>query len=88
MRKVFILALIAGFLCLCTGSPASAKPIKVGAIINLTGPASSWGQYHAKGHQDYTRYVNEVKGGIGGNKIDLTLVDHAYKVPEASKYVK
>lgn len=65
-----------------------AKDIKVGAIINLTGPASSWGQYHAKGHKDYFRYVNEVKGGVGGQKIDLTIVDSAYKVAEAVKYVK
>ncbi len=67
---------------------AFAKDIKVGAVINLTGPASTWGQFHAKGQQDYFRYINEVKGGIGGNKIDLTVVDHAYKVPEALKYVK
>ena len=32
--------------------------------------------------------MNEVKGGVGGNKIDLTVVDHAYKVPEAMKYVR
>jgi len=88
MRKLFILALIAGFVCFGLGTFAWAKPIKVGAIINLTGPASTWGQFHAKGHKDYFRYVNEVKGGIGGNKIKLTVVDHAYKVPEAIKYVK
>jgi len=88
MKKVFVVALIAGFLCFGLGTHAWAKPIKVGAIINLTGPASTWGQFHAKGHKDYFRYVNEVKGGIGGNKIELTLVDHAYKVPEAIKYVK
>ncbi len=62
--------------------------VKIGAVINLTGPASSWGIYHAKGHQDYIRYVNEVKGGINGKKIDLTVVDHAYKVPEGLKHVK
>lgn len=67
---------------------ASAKDIKVGAVINLTGPASTWGQFHAKGHQDYFRYVNEVKGGVAGNKIAFTIVDHAYKVPEAVKFVK
>ena len=67
---------------------AWAKDIKVGAVINLTGPASTWGQFHAKGQQDYFRYVNEVKGGVAGNKIDLTIVDHAYKVPEAVKFVK
>lgn len=67
---------------------AGAGDIKVGAVINLTGPASTWGQFHAKGHQDYFRYVNEVKGGVGGSKIDFTVVDHAYKVPEALKFVK
>ena len=31
------------------------KAIKVGAAINLTGPASTWAQFHAKGQQDYFR---------------------------------
>ncbi|HBF42742.1 MAG TPA: hypothetical protein DDW42_03775, partial [Desulfobacteraceae bacterium] len=92
MRKLFILAIVlvfgAGLICLGSVTAVSAKDIKVGAIINLTGPASTWGQFHAKGLKDYMRYVNEVKGGIAGNKIKLTVVDHAYKVPEAIKYVK
>ncbi len=62
--------------------------IKVGAAINLTGPASTWGQFHAKGHQDYFRYVNEVKGGVAGRKIEMILVDTAYKVPEAVAAVR
>lgn len=66
---------------------AAEKPIKIGAVINLTGPASTWGQYHAKGLRDYLCYVNE-KGGIAGRKIDLTVVDHAYKIPEGVKLVK
>jgi len=41
-----------------------AKAIKVGAAINLTGPASTWGQFHEKGQRDYFRYVNEVKGAF------------------------
>jgi len=92
MRKLFvatmILAMVVGLMTLGLPAGTSAKDIKVGAVINLTGPASTWGQFHAKGHQDYFRYINEVKGGIGGNKIDLTVVDHAYKVPEAIRYVK
>jgi branched-chain amino acid transport system substrate-binding protein len=92
MRRGFaylsVLVVIVGFITLSVGHQVWAKDIKVGAVINLTGPASTWGQFHAKGHQDYFRYVNEVKGGIGGNKIDLTIVDHAYKVPEAVKFVK
>jgi len=69
-------------------SSLAATPIKVGAAINLTGPASTWGQYHAKGTQDYLRYVNEVKGGVGGRTVDLVLVDTGYKVPEAVAAVK
>jgi len=92
MRRLFVIAIgclmMAGMIW--TGLPlnAAAEDIKAGAVINLTGPISTWGQFHAKGHQDYFRYINEVKGGIAGNKIDLTIVDHAYKVPEALKYVK
>jgi branched-chain amino acid transport system substrate-binding protein len=90
MSRIFkafgIMVIILGFVSL--GTLALAKEIKVGAVINLTGPASSWGQYNAKGQQDYIRYVNEVKGGVYGHKIILTIVDHGYKVPEAVKYVK
>jgi branched-chain amino acid transport system substrate-binding protein len=92
MRKLscffFISVIIVGFVGLGIVTGVSAKDIKVGAVINLTGPASTWGQFHAKGHKDYFRYVNEVKGGVYGNKINLTVVDHGYKVPEALKYVK
>jgi len=65
-----------------------AKDIKVGAAINLTGPASTWGQYHAKGQQDYFKYVNEVKGGVKGNKIQMITVDTAYKASEAVAAVR
>jgi len=64
------------------------KTIKVGAAINLTGPASSWGKFHEKGQRDYFRYVNEVKGGVSGKKIEMISVDTAYKVPEAQAAVQ
>jgi len=75
-------------MCALSVSAWAASPIKVGAAINLTGPASTWGQYHAKGTQDYLRYVNEVKGGVAGRTVDLVLVDTGYKVPEAVAAVK
>ncbi|MDA8124516.1 MAG: ABC transporter substrate-binding protein [Deltaproteobacteria bacterium] len=81
---------ISGALAVALILPGSgiAKTIKVGAAINLTGPASTWGQFHAKGQQDYFRYVNDVKGGVAGNKIEMILVDTAYKVPEAVAAVR
>ncbi len=84
-RGIF-LALLA--VVLIWPNTGTAKTIKVGAAINLTGPASTWGQFHAKGQQDYFRYVNEVKGGVAGNKIEMILVDTAYKVPEAVAAVR
>ncbi len=88
MRILLISASVLSVICLGLTMNGVAQPIKVGAVINLTGPASSWGQYHAKGHQDYTKYVNEVLGGVTGRKIELTIVDHAYKVPESNRFVK
>ena len=85
-RRRILLALLA--VALIWPNIGTAKTIKVGAAINLTGPASTWGQFHAKGQQDYFRYVNEVKAGIAGNKIEMILVDTAYKVPEAVAAVR
>ncbi len=86
VRRNILVAFLAAALILPT--TVMAKTIKVGAAINMTGPASTWGQFHAKGQQDYFRYVNEVKGGVAGNKIEMILVDTAYKVPEAVAAVR
>ena len=74
--------------CILATNAFCAEDIKVGAAINLTGPASTWGQYHANGQKDYFKYVNEVKGGVNGKKIDMITVDTAYKVPEAVAAVR
>ncbi|MEN6489018.1 MAG: ABC transporter substrate-binding protein, partial [Smithella sp.] len=72
MKKINILmGLIAAVLLLAGLCDVQAKTIKVGAAINMTGPASSWGKFHEKGQRDYFRYVNEVKGGVYGNKIEM-----------------
>jgi branched-chain amino acid transport system substrate-binding protein len=86
LKRVVLLTILV-IVLLWPGAGIS-KTIKVGAAINLTGPASTWGQFHAKGQQDYFRYVNEVKGGVAGNKIEMILVDTAYKVPEAVAAVR
>ena len=78
-----VILLICLALVLVWPGTGMSQNIKVGAAIILTGPASTWGQFHAKGQQDYFRYVNEVKGGVAGRKIEMILADTAYKVPEA-----
>jgi len=88
MKWLVLSALIAALTLLGQPAPAQTTPIKVGAAINLTGPASTWGQYHAKGQQDYFRYVNDVKGGVAGRRIEMLLVDTAYKVTDAVAAVR
>ena len=88
MFKNIVLSIFLALFCTTSLAQAESGKIKVGAAINLTGPASTWGQFHAKGQQDYFRYVNEVKGGIGGRQIEMILVDTGYKVPEAIAAVK
>jgi branched-chain amino acid transport system substrate-binding protein len=88
MKKILFFTVILGIIGIGLAVSGYAQPIRVGAVINLTGPASSFGVYHAKGHQDYFRFVNEVKGGVVGRKLELILVDHAYKIPEGIKFVK
>ncbi|HOE80066.1 MAG: ABC transporter substrate-binding protein [Smithellaceae bacterium] len=87
-RKAAVLLVITLVLILGAQAPAQEKTIKVGAAINLTGPASTWGKFHEKGQRDYFQYVNEVKGGVYGHKIDMITVDTAYKVPEAQAAVR
>ncbi len=89
MKKAVMFFGIMGFCCFAlSGTLWAGDTIKVGAAINLTGPISSWGQPHAKGQGDYFRYVNEVKGGVGGKKIEMILADTGYKIPQALQIVQ
>ncbi len=88
MRWMNAMGMLAALAFFGPAPAADAAAIKVGAAINMTGPASTWGQYHARGQQDYFRYVNEVKGGVAGRKIEMLLVDTGYKVPEAVAAVR
>lgn len=87
-RWIAVLMVMTVAALMVSAENSAARTIKVGAAINLTGPASTFGQYHAKGTQDYFNYVNDVKGGIAGDKVELILVDTGYKVPEAIAAVR
>ncbi|HMB30679.1 MAG TPA: ABC transporter substrate-binding protein, partial [Desulfohalobiaceae bacterium] len=88
MRKIFIMAICMLLLSCGISAFAAKDAVKVGAALNLTGPMSSWGQLHLQGQQDYFKYVNEVKDGIGGRQLKLIKVDTAYQIPKAISAVK
>ena len=48
MRKRFWIIILASVFLVAGFGSVEAKTIKVGAAINLTGPASSWGNFTKK----------------------------------------
>ncbi|EFK11869.1 conserved hypothetical protein [delta proteobacterium NaphS2] len=53
----------------------SGDEIRIGVIVDVTGPRAAQGQLKLKGMQDYFRYLNEVGSGIAGRKLALAIVD-------------
>ena len=88
--KVFLLALsVTVFTLISSGLPSvgdttgvSGNIIKMGVIIDQTGPAAGVGIPYAKGFKDYFRYVNDT-GGINGRKVKVILEDDGYSIPRA-----
>jgi len=64
-----------------TGSLADEK-IKIGGIVDLTGPTNDIGVPYAEGVSDYFDKVNK-EGGINGRMIDYYAIDFQYKLPQA-----
>ncbi len=65
-------------------APAGERPIKVGAIFDLTGPTSDVGTIYAEGIRGYFEWLDE-QGGIDGREVDLLYQDYAYKVDQAEQ---
>ncbi|MDP3428072.1 MAG: ABC transporter substrate-binding protein, partial [Humidesulfovibrio sp.] len=59
----------------------AAKEIKIGGIIDLSGPTSSVGMPYAEGVKAGVAYLN-AQGGIAGMKINFDLQDDAYNVQQ------
>lgn len=63
------------------------SPIKVGGLIDLSGPTSSVGVPYSKGVSAGVKYVNE-QGGIDGRPIAFDLQDTAYNVQQGLSLYK
>ena len=56
--------------------------IKLGNLVDLTGPTSDQGKDIAQGRIDAVQYFNE-QGGINGKKIELVSVEYGFQPPRA-----
>jgi len=86
MRKQ-ILALAVCLLAVVSSPARAADPIKVGAILSVTGPASFLGAPESKTIQMMAEELN-AKGGIGGQKIELIIKDSGGSPEKALSFAK
>ena len=76
---------LTALLAIAAVAPATAQtePIKIGAILPLTGSGASYGVWMKGGTEIATEEINAA-GGIGGRKLEVIYEDHA---ADASKAV-
>lgn len=55
------------------------EPIKIGSMVDLSGPFSSAGQSYAKGLRDCVDWINS-RGGVAGRPLELYEADTGYDV--------
>lgn len=79
------LSVLFPLIALVVAAPAGAQqaPIKIGAILPLTGSGASYGVWMKGGAEMATEEINAA-GGIGGRKLEVIYEDHA---ADASKAV-
>lgn len=72
---------------LAAGTAWAAEPIKVGAILSVTGPASFLGAPEAKTLEMLAEELNK-KGGVKGHKIELIIKDSGASPEKAFSFAK
>ena len=64
-------------------APAAAQGvIKLGNLVDMTGPTADQGKDIAKARNDAVQYFNE-KGGVHGKKLELVSVEYGFQPPRA-----
>ena len=64
-------------------TPAAAQNvIKLGNLVDMTGPTADQGKDIAKARNDAVQYFNE-KGGVHGKKLELVSVEYGFQPPRA-----
>ncbi len=85
--KIGVFVAIAAIMLLFGGSVQAAEPIRVGAILAVTGPASFLGAPEAKTLEMLVEEVN-AKGGINGHKVELFIMDSGANPEKAVSFAK
>lgn len=73
-KRTFLRAFVASVICGTVVAQASADPIRVGAIVSVSGPLAFVGAATREGYQLAEKVVND-RGGIDGRRLQLVIED-------------
>src|SRR5207244_927780 len=84
MNHWLVRSLLVGLLVVGLGAaPSEAQNIiKIGNLVDLTGPTSDQGKDIAQGRTYAVQYFNE-RGGVNGRKLELVSVEYGFQPPRA-----
>lgn len=79
-----LVALVVSFAVSLGSTPnvTAKEKIRIGGIVDLTGPTNDIGVPYAEGVSDYFDKINR-SGGVNGREIDYYAIDFQYKLPQA-----
>ena len=80
-------AAIAGCAIALSFSAQAAEPVRIGAFLSVTGPASFLGEPEKKTLELYVERLNK-QGGVLGRKIELTVYDDGGAPDKAATFAK
>jgi branched-chain amino acid transport system substrate-binding protein len=86
MRIPFV-AVATALLAALAGPALAADPVKIGAILSVTGPASFLGAPEARTIQMLADELN-AKGGVGGRKLEIIIKDSGGSPEKAVSFAK
>jgi branched-chain amino acid transport system substrate-binding protein len=83
-RDLLVRFVLIGLFVVGLGAPTSEAQgvIKIGNLVDLTGPTSDQGKDIAQGRIDAVQYFND-RGGVNGKKIELVSVEYGFQPPRA-----
>lgn len=86
-KRTFIQFTLAAAACAALGTAAAADPIRIGAVLSVTGPAAYLGDPELKTLQMYVEALNK-NGGVIGRPIELVHYDDGSESGKANGFTK
>lgn len=86
-RRNLLKLVLASAAATMVGMTYAADPIKIGAVVSATGPASTLGEPQLKTLEYSVEKINKV-GGVLGRKVELVIYDDASEAAKANSFTK